>query len=57
MEATMSVPDALVDELALVGSKEQIADRLEVWKDAGVTTMILGTTDIATLRVMAELVL
>jgi F420-dependent oxidoreductase-like protein len=57
MEATMSVPDALVDELALVGSKEQIADRLEVWKDAGVTTMILGTMDIATLRVMAELVL
>jgi F420-dependent oxidoreductase-like protein len=57
MEATMSVPDALVDELALVGSKDQIADRLEAWSDAGVTTMILGTSDIATLRVMAELVL
>jgi alkanesulfonate monooxygenase SsuD/methylene tetrahydromethanopterin reductase-like flavin-dependent oxidoreductase (luciferase family) len=53
----MSVPDALVDELALVGSKDQIADRLEAWSDAGVTTMILGTSDIATLRVMAELVL
>jgi F420-dependent oxidoreductase-like protein len=57
MEATMSVPDALVDELALVGSKEQIADRLEAWRDAGVTTIILGTTDIPTMKVMAELVL
>ena len=56
MEATMSVPDALVDELALIGSKERIADRLGAWRDAGVTTMILSTTDIPTMRVMAELV-
>ncbi len=57
MEATMAVPDALVDELALVGTKERIADRLDAWRDAGVTTMILSTSDVATLRVMAELVL
>ena len=57
MEATMAVPDALVDELALVGSKERIADRLDAWRDAGVTTMIISTSDIATMRVMAELVL
>jgi F420-dependent oxidoreductase-like protein len=57
MEATMAVPDALVDELALVGSKERIADRLDAWRDAGVTTLILGTTDIQTMRTMAELVL
>ena len=57
MEATMAVPDALVDELALVGPKERIADRLDAWRDAGVTTMILSTTDVATLRTMAELVL
>jgi alkanesulfonate monooxygenase SsuD/methylene tetrahydromethanopterin reductase-like flavin-dependent oxidoreductase (luciferase family) len=57
MEATMSVPDVLVDELALVGSKEQIADRLDAWRDAGVTTIILGTTDIPTMRAMAELTL
>jgi len=57
MEATMAVPDALVDELALVGPKERIADRLHAWRDAGVTTMILGTTDVSTLRTMAELVL
>ncbi len=57
MEATMAVPDALVDELALVGTKERIADRLDAWREAGVTTMILSTTDVATMRVMAELVL
>jgi F420-dependent oxidoreductase-like protein len=57
MEATMAVPDTLVDELALVGTKERIADRLDAWRDCGVTTMILGTTDIETMRTMAELVL
>ncbi|RLE14281.1 MAG: hypothetical protein DRJ28_05985 [Actinobacteria bacterium] len=57
MEATMAVPDALVDELALIGSKERIADRLDAWRDAGVTTMILSTTDLSTLRTLAELTL
>jgi F420-dependent oxidoreductase-like protein len=57
MEATMAVPDELVDELTLVGSRDRIADRLEVWRGAGVTTMIVNTTDIPTMRTLAELVL
>ena len=57
MEATMAVPDDLVDELSLIGSKEQIADRLQAWQQAGVTTLILNTTDPKTLRAVAELVL
>jgi alkanesulfonate monooxygenase SsuD/methylene tetrahydromethanopterin reductase-like flavin-dependent oxidoreductase (luciferase family) len=57
MEATMAVPDELVDELTLVGSKDQIADRLDAWRDAGVTTMIVNTTDVPTMRTLAELVL
>jgi len=57
MEATMAVPDELVDELTLVGSKERVADRLDAWRDAGVTTMILSTTDVRTMRTLAELVL
>jgi len=57
MEATMAVPDELVDELTLVGSKDRIADRLDAWRDAGVTTMIVNTTDIPTMRTLAELVL
>ena len=31
----LSVPDELVDEIALVGPKERIAERLEAWREAG----------------------
>jgi len=56
MEATMAVPDALVDEVCLVGTKDMIKDRLAIWEDAGVSTLIVGTSDIATGRTIAELV-
>lgn len=55
MEATMAVPDALVDEVCLIGSRDRIKDRLAVWREAGVTTMIVGTGDISTARTIAEL--
>lgn len=51
------VPDALVDELSLVGPPGRIADRLEAWKEAGVDTLQIATTDVGVLRLMAELVL
>jgi len=57
LEAIAAVPDALVDEVALVGSRERIADRLEVWKESPVTTLLIQAHDPATLRTMAELVL
>jgi F420-dependent oxidoreductase-like protein len=57
MEATMAVPDALVDELSLIGSKEMIRDRLEAWRESTVTTLALAPTDSQTLRTVAELVL
>jgi F420-dependent oxidoreductase-like protein len=57
MEAIAAVPDALVDEVALVGPRERIAERLEVWRESGVTTLLVQTHDRATLRTMAELVL
>ena len=56
-EATAAVPDELVDEVALCGPKERIADRLAAWRDCGITTLICGTSNIEALRVMAELVL
>ena len=49
------VPDELVDEVALLGSPEQVADKLDVWRDAGVTTLILMIRDLDTLRTMPEL--
>jgi F420-dependent oxidoreductase-like protein len=57
IEAIAAVPDALVDEVALVGPRERIADRLEAWRESGVTTLLIQTQDRATLRTMAELLL
>jgi F420-dependent oxidoreductase-like protein len=57
LEATAAVPDALVDEVALVGPRERIADRLAAWRECGVTTLVVQARDRATLRTMAELVL
>jgi len=56
-EAVMAVPDQLVDEIALVGPKERIAERLEAWREAGISTLILQVRQAEALQVMAELVL
>jgi F420-dependent oxidoreductase-like protein len=53
-DATAAVPDELVDELALVGPKERIAERLAAWRESGATTMLVSTRDAATLRAVAE---
>jgi F420-dependent oxidoreductase-like protein len=53
-EAAAAVPDALVDEVALIGPRERIADRLEAWREC-VTTLLIQSHDVETLRVMAEL--
>ena len=54
-EAAAAVPDALVDEVALVGPRERIAARLDAWRECGVTTLLCQTRDVATMRLMAEL--
>jgi len=56
-EAAAAVPDRLVDEVALVGPRERIAERLQAWRACGVTTLLLQTRDLESLRTMAELVL
>ena len=55
-DAVAAVPDELVDEVALCGPRERIADLLEMWKESPVTTMIVGTGQPEALEVMAELV-
>jgi F420-dependent oxidoreductase-like protein len=54
-EAVAAVPDALVDEVALVGPRERIAARLDAWRECGVTTLLCQTRDVETMRMMAEL--
>jgi F420-dependent oxidoreductase-like protein len=56
-EAIAAVPDALIDEIALVGPAERIRDRLAAWREAGVTTLLVGTPDVNALRTMAEVAL
>jgi F420-dependent oxidoreductase-like protein len=56
-EAAAIVPDALADEISLCGPQERIRDRLAAWREAPVGTMIVGTSNVDTLRMMAELVL
>jgi F420-dependent oxidoreductase-like protein len=55
-EAIAAVPDELVDEVALCGPRDRIKDQLAAWKESGVKTLICGTGDAASIRVMAELV-
>lgn len=60
-EAIAAVPDALVDQVALVGPADRIRGRLEAWKDAGrkrhVGALLAGTGDIRALRILAEEIL
>src|SRR5262245_17678601 len=60
-EAIAAVPDALVDEISLVGSPERIKDRLQAWKEAGrrheVGSMLLSGVTAQSLRLAAEAVL
>jgi F420-dependent oxidoreductase-like protein len=56
-DAAAAVPDALVDEVALVGPRERIAERLDAWRESGATQLLLQARHAETLRVMAELVL
>jgi F420-dependent oxidoreductase-like protein len=53
-DAAALVPDAFVDEAALVGPKERIAERLDAFRESGATTLLISTRDVATLRAVAE---
>ena len=56
-EAEAAVPDQLVDDVALVGDKARIRDRLEAWKASPIRTLLIGTKQPEALRVLADLAL
>src|SRR6516162_4408980 len=60
-EAEAAVPDALIDEISLVGTRERIRDRLQAWtglaKDHRIGTLVLTGATPEALRVVAEAVL
>jgi F420-dependent oxidoreductase-like protein len=56
-EATNAIPDALVDDVALCGPKERIAERLALWRACPITTLNIMTFTPQALSMMAELTL
>ena len=54
-EAAAAVPDALADEISLVGPPDRIRDRLAAWRESPVTTLLSMSRDPATLRLLAHL--
>ncbi len=55
-EAMMAVPPELIDEVALVGPKERIRERLQPWLDSDITTLNITVFDENALRTTVELV-
>ena len=60
-EAAAAVPDQLVDEIALIGSAEQIKERAKVWKEKAakgeVGSMLLNVQQPEALEVLADALL
>jgi F420-dependent oxidoreductase-like protein len=54
-EAVLAVPDDFADEISLVGPRERIAERLELWRTGPVTDLLVTAPDPLTLRALAEL--
>ncbi|HID50620.1 MAG TPA: LLM class flavin-dependent oxidoreductase, partial [Anaerolineae bacterium] len=55
-EAMMAVPAGLIDDIALVGPRERVQERLSLWRNSPVTTLNMMVYDVETLRTMVELV-
>jgi hypothetical protein len=60
-EAEAAAPEALIDEISLVGPKKRIHDRLQAWrelaKDHRVGLLVLTRATVEALRLIAESVL
>jgi len=54
-DAAAAVPDAFVDEVALVGPKERLAERLDAWRESGATTLLVSTQQPEALRALADI--
>lgn len=54
-EAVLAVPDTFADEISLVGPRERIAERLELWRKGPVTDLLVTAPDPHTLCVLADL--
>jgi hypothetical protein len=55
-EATAAVPDQFADEISLCGPADRIRERIQAWRETPVTTLLVASQDVATMRSIAELV-
>ncbi len=56
-DAAAAVPAGFVDEVALVGPKERLAERLDAWRESGATSLLVSTPQVEALRALAEIAL
>lgn len=56
-EAASAVPDEVVDDVAIIGDREHVRQRVQQWEKAGVDTLLVGCRDTAQVRSVAEVVL
>lgn len=54
LRAIEAVPDALADEISLVGSKQRIVERIQDWDKSPVTSLLVSTQSVETLRFLAQ---
>ena len=54
-ESVAAVPDELVDELALVGPAEHVADQLAAWREGPISTLIVEPTRADAIEPIAEI--
>ncbi|MFD4669700.1 LLM class F420-dependent oxidoreductase [Lentzea sp. NPDC058450] len=53
-EAAQVVPDELVSEISIVGTAERVREEVRRWEKAGVTTLLVGCRDVASIKAVAE---
>jgi F420-dependent oxidoreductase-like protein len=56
-EAAAAVPDALVDDIHIVGEPGRVKERVAAWEESGVTTLLLSCRTPEEVRRVAEVVL
>jgi alkanesulfonate monooxygenase SsuD/methylene tetrahydromethanopterin reductase-like flavin-dependent oxidoreductase (luciferase family) len=56
-DAAAAIPDSFVDEVALVGPKERLAERVEAWRESGATSLLASTQQPEALQALAEIAL
>lgn len=54
-EATALVPDELCDEMSLCGPESRIRQRYKMWEDAGVSTILVQSSQPQAYKLMAEI--